>query len=340
VHSILLCSQCMLYSSTIRIEIIHNRQNAPPPPTIRIESSHDVTNDELRIEEDIDIANLTAEIQSFVETTNNDNVEITQNHDHKEKMFKTTASPSIITSNGEKHETKEEQNSNVKASKSTSEVLQKHEMVPVIEENTSNKNNSKDLISNSIEKENEANHKTTEKITTEVVTVTTTETKISNEVNEPLEKEIESNTNKVSNEIVAKTDKSKEIKSNGAIPKKPNNVVDTSSSADEQQLQQLQTITVVDELCIKETNNESVSPKPVPLKRQTKPEPEIGHVECIHVHVESPRATPRKDHTSGISSFKTNESHETSESITTKTPFVLTSPPSQKRIIQSPAENF
>ena len=288
---------------------------------------------------------MTAEIQSFVETTNNDNVEITQNSDHKEKVSKTTASPAIITSNGEKCKVKEEQNSNVKVSTSTSEMVKKHEVVPVIEENTSNQNTSKGLIKNSIEEENKANQKTSEKITTEVVTVTTTETKttpskLTNKVNKPLEQDIESNTNKVSNEIVTKTDESKEIKSNGAIPKKPNNAIVTSSSADEQQLQQQQTITVVDELCIKETNNEGVSPKPVPLKRQTKPEPEVGHVECIHIHVESPRATPRKDHTSGISSFKTNESHEASESITTKTPFVLTSPPTQRRIIQSPAENF
>lgn len=280
---------------------------------------------------------MSAEIQSFVETTNNDDVEITQNTEHKEIITKNTASPKIHTSNEGNCVIKEEQKSSVKATKLESKVEEEHESVCVIKENTSSMTTSNDLINNSIEQENVPVHKIAENNTTEVVNVTTIKTKnMSNEVNKP--SEVESNINQVSNDIVTKTNESKEIKSNGAIPKKSNNSLEASASDDDQQQQQ-QIISIVDDLCIKETNSEKVSQKPVPLKRQTKPEPEVGHVECIHIHVESPRATPRNDHTSGISSFKTNESHEAIESITTKTPFVLTSPPTHRRKIQSQTEN-
>lgn len=170
--------------------------------------------------------------------------------------------------------------------------------------------------------------KTNGQVTTEIVTITTTtrETTTKNDVSKPEEKH--NNVAQITEEIVTKTEENKQInKSNGAIPKKSNNTV----TIEEKQLSPIAT-NVVEDLCIKETNTEELPQKPVPLKRQTKPETEVGQVECIHVHVESPRATPRKDHSTGVSSFKTNETIETNnETITTKTPFVLTSPPARRR---------
>ncbi|XP_037817394.1 probable serine/threonine-protein kinase nek3 isoform X2 [Lucilia sericata] len=289
----------------------HGRSNGAPPPTILIESSHDNTQDELRIREDIDIANLTAEIESFVKTKDNDDVEVAPKDEVQTVTTTSTTETETSTNNVEKLKVEEEQ-----------------EIKPAAKE-TSQTTTSTTVVSDIPTKENVITAtKTNGQVTTEIVTVTTTTKTTTTDVNKLLEKETK--VAQVSNETVIKTDDSKEIKSNGAIPKKSNNMTVVSSSVEQQQPQ---TAEVVTDLCIKETNSQEVSQKPVPLKRHTKPEAEaeVGHVECIHVHVESPRATPRKEHPSGVSSFKTNENVEVNETITTKTPFVLTSPPTQRR---------
>ncbi|XP_046808008.1 triadin isoform X1 [Lucilia cuprina] len=293
---------------------IHGRSNGAPPPTILIESSHDNTHDELRIREDIDIANLTAEIESFVKTKDNDDVEVAPKEDVQTATVTSTTKTEASTNNVEKLKVEEEL-----------------EIKPAAKE-TSQNATSTTVISVIPTKENVMPvTKTNGQVTTEIVTVTTTTKTTTTDVNKLLEKETK--VAQVSNETVIKTDDSKEIKTNGAIPKKSNNITVVSSSVEQQQQQQPKTTEVVTDLCIKETNSQEVSHKPVPLKRHTKPETEaeVGHVECIHVHVESPRATPRKEHPSGVSSFKTNENVEVNDTITTKTPFVLTSPPTPRR---------
>ncbi|XP_065355342.1 mucin-2 isoform X2 [Calliphora vicina] len=291
---------------------IHGRSNGVNPPTIRIESSYDNTQEELRIKEDIDIANLTAEIESFVKTKSNDDVEITRKDDVQTET--TTTSSNTSSNNMEKIEVKQVEEKLIKETTPASK-------------NTSPTTTSSVVAETASKEKTIPSAKTNGQVTTEIVTVTTTTKTKTTDVTKPLEKE--SHVAHVSTEIVTKTDESKEIKSNGAIPKKPTNNSVVSTSVD----QQPQSTNTVADLCIKEINTQELPQKPIPLKRQTKPEAEVevGHVECIHVHVESPRATPRKEHPSGVSSFKTNEHVETTETITTKTPFVLTSPPTQRR---------
>ncbi|KAM7350880.1 uncharacterized protein ACRADG_003890 isoform 2-T4 [Cochliomyia hominivorax] len=296
---------------------IHNNNNGAPPPTIRIESSPNNTQSELRIEEDIDIANLTAEIESFVKTKSNDDVESIHKDNVETSTTKEVSTPTKdAPKNVEQVEVrKEEETQRITTPKDTSKT--KTTTITVVSD-VSTKEQTKPEI------------KTNGHVTTEIVTVTTTR-----ETKKPETVQKENNVAQVTNEIVTQTEKeSKQINiSNGAIPKKSNNISVNNSAVEEQYVQQeLNTNVAKEELNKQETNTEDLQQKPVPLKRHTKPETEVGHVECIHVHVESPRATPRKEHPSGVSSFKTNETIETnSETITTKTPFVLTSPPNRRR---------
>lgn len=259
----------------------------------------------------MDIANLTAEIENFVKTKSNDDVELRINED-----VQTTTATNTITS------TKSSDNT-LKAEVTKTEGENKIPEITLTP--TQEKNNALIITAtaepSTKEKIKPEQLKTNGKITTEIITVTTT-TKTTTNAAKSVEKEI--NVAQVSKEAVTKNDESEEIKSNGAIPKKPNNDTIANSSLE-------QYLAVVSDVCIEEPNTEEITQKPVPLKRHTKPEAEVGNVECIHVHVESPRATPRKDHPNGLSSFKTTETAETSETITTKTPFVLTSPPTRRR---------
>ncbi|XP_004521563.1 mucin-4 isoform X2 [Ceratitis capitata] len=65
-------------------------------------------------------------------------------------------------------------------------------------------------------------------------------------------------------------------------------------------------------------------------------ETEVGHVECIHVHMGSPNPTPSPVEISNenkLTSFRSNETRtpEPQQPITTKTSFTLTTPPTTRR---------
>lgn len=271
-----------------------------PLPTIRIDSSQDtdVHDDELHIKEDMDIAHLTAEIESFVKTKSNDDIEESPQENRKIKTKTTTADD---TKNAEEQP--------------PAHVTPKATII------TEDVNISPKETVISTEKAQNG------QVTIETVTASTNTNKLK------AQKDATHSTTHISSDMMTSdTEQSQDAKANGAIRKKPNNnfVADIKSSGQ-------QTNQNVEELCIRETSGEDKSSKPIPFKRQTKSDVEVGHVECIHVHVESPKASPRRDQPNGgLTSFKANETIEPTDAITTKTPFVLTSPPAHRRKQQQP----
>lgn len=345
---------------------VRGRSDRAVTPTIVIESSQNDTPNDLCIREDTDIANLTAEIESFVKDKDNDDVE-----------------PLVITENKTpQKDTKVARDLEENARITTTTVITTNTTVPAaVVENEIQKNQkeikhvevhsttspprqesvaqtsvvAKTAIPPSEKVENTVESKTITK--TEVKTTTSSnQTPVPNiVVNEDKPKEqpkgnhqvvqekiqigspqktervtvkrstttVSESPKLVNGQAITVTEDHKEIMSNGAIPKKVNHTkAQTTSDRVENS-----------DMCIEE--NHGQSQRPLPAQRSTKADTEVGHVECIHVHVESPRATPRENHESKVSSFKADNTTENVEVITTKTPFVLTSPPRQRKSTQS-----
>ncbi|XP_054083390.1 proteoglycan 4 [Zeugodacus cucurbitae] len=81
--------------------------------------------------------------------------------------------------------------------------------------------------------------------------------------------------------------------------------------------------------------NSSVAQIPA-IQPQPNKEPEVGHVECIHVHTgipQTPTATKRSSEVNQLTSFRATQtrSPEPQQSITAKTSFTLTTPPTTRR---------
>lgn len=71
-------------------------------------------------------------------------------------------------------------------------------------------------------------------------------------------------------------------------------------------------------------------------QQQPNKEPEVGHVECIHVHTsipQTPTATKRSNEVNQLTSFRGSQTRlpEPKQSITAKTSFTLTTPPATRR---------
>ncbi|XP_073824495.1 uncharacterized protein isoform X2 [Musca autumnalis] len=392
-------------TSTISKATPRKKRRAPAPPTpsrtksdktvnptIVIDASQDdLPNDELCIREDMDIANLTAEIENFVNNTNNDDVEpiikkenkfddksssstggniTTETHNDKNSVIQTTTTVISTTTTYPKPEPEPRNSKNCKDDvtkdeiKTTASIEDQKMALPNDTEKPLDETGNKGISNQKNVDETKAAQDKTKATTVssgdvptasvsstkqtvdvEVTTSKTSEVKPSKipDVSSPKKQTVELEvTTKETNEaelpkenvtisqttnITAKPingqvvhlaeNEKKVVVSNGAIPKKSQNSTST----------QAESVT----LKIEETQ---VTPqKPLPAQRRaSKTETEVGHVECIHVHVESPRATPREPHPSKVTSFK-NEN----EVITTKTPFVLTSPPSQRKATESTA---
>ncbi|XP_011292488.1 probable serine/threonine-protein kinase kinX isoform X2 [Musca domestica] len=362
-------------TSTLSKATPRKKRRAPAPPTpsekssmapaIVIKSSQDdLPNDELCIREDTDIANLTAEIESFVKNKNNDDIgpvvkketKIRETSsdgnasraDTEKTVIKTTTVISTTTTNPKPEPVDNTKNVSTSKDGTTEDGIKhptpnKDNNITTTTTSTANDQKSVQQISNttitiSTQKNNDTKlvlqdeTKATAQATPiaeihadKATSVAETQAMAPKAVGETETKSVEQNvttthtgntTSKpVNGHVVSAVETEKKvIMSNGAIPKKPKNSEDQITS------------TQVESVQLKIEEPQEQVHKPLPAQRSAKNETEVGHVECIHVHVESPRATPREHHPSKVTSFK-NE-HEV---ITTKTPFVLTSPPRQRK---------
>ncbi|XP_075151543.1 uncharacterized protein LOC142225621 isoform X2 [Haematobia irritans] len=300
---------------------IRGRADNTVNPTIVVESSQNATSNELCIREDTDIANLTAEIESFVKDKNNDDIEtalvITEKIPLASATAKGTSPPQQgDIKSGHTSITTQDKEEKVKPIEMKTEEPMQHTVsneIITTEVKTTPTSTTETSASKLVEKssptprqidqvEIESTPTSSKTHSSEIITI---ETKTTTVVTEPVQG--------ASGQTSISTKTSKEIISNGAIPKKLSNSV----------IQKSTTVTAG------ETSKE---PKMSPsVDRIPNQEAEVGHVECIHVHVESPKPTPRESHINQVSSFK-NEA--VGEVITTKTPFILTSPPRQRKSVQ------
>lgn len=333
---------------------------APPPPfqmnvkdiaTLNMlnESSQEETRNDLCIREENDIANLTAEIQSFVQIKNNEDVEEKKLKINKPETDVLTASYEENNNNYTiaeydvklNSESKEKANEE-SASKKDIARLQIKETNGLTTTTTTNSNVAhKETKKN---KENEENDnkeqiaslkikETRGELSTMAVISTNAahedelvfkqyhapkDLKISNKnISKPKDvvtKEAnEIHINSVQTQPIAIPENKAANIANGAIPKKI--AVDPDITTEEIKV-----------------DGEDKSVKPIPMRRKSKTESELGQVECIHVHVESPRSIPRHNHPSSVTSFKTKTNNvREQEKITAKTSFTLVSPPMNRK---------
>uniref|UniRef100_A0A1I8PM49 Uncharacterized protein n=1 Tax=Stomoxys calcitrans TaxID=35570 RepID=A0A1I8PM49_STOCA len=324
---------------------VRGRSDRAVTPTIVIESSQDDTPNELCIREDTDIANLTAEIESFVKNTSNDDIETsmvivekkvpkstgtetTMEPSAKEALKTTTTSASKTADDAKgainsKREEITPPKENSRQEPLSSDPLKEATHIE-IETTTSSKKSTLTSPTSDREQKRHENVKEIVQVNTETVansshdkpkiTETMTVTKVTK-----TSKASESKA-PVNDQTSTSTKGVKEIISNGAIPKRSNA---NQLSAQKAGMDNVE-LSIEENRSQQQNISSSVNCGP-------KQEKEVGHVECIHVHVESPRPTARENHVNKVSSFK-NE--PIAEVITTKTPFILTSPPRQRKVVQ------
>lgn len=364
-------------SITSSIRTPRKKRRAPAPPTplqINVrgittpkmlnESSQEQTQEQLCIREENDIANLTAEIETFVQIKNNEDLqeekllinksettyEKNNNNDDSNKIaeYKVELNSATNKKFNEKNTIEEnnaplqikETNAKFTAAAAATTTTTTCQNVAHNETKKSKRNEE------NANKEEIASHKI-KKISGEFPAITTTtatnvthedelvfnqhhvvdEIKISKDsISKPkdvITKEIyENNTNNqtVQTQSITTIENNAENMINGAIPKKIK--LDSDITIHEHKV-----------------DSEGKPLKPVPMRRKSKVETEVGQVECIHVHVESPRSIPRHDHPSSVTSFKTKTTGlHTQEKITGKTSFTLVSPPMTRKDLNATSE--
>uniref|UniRef100_A0A1B0AH91 Uncharacterized protein n=1 Tax=Glossina pallidipes TaxID=7398 RepID=A0A1B0AH91_GLOPL len=353
-------SEVTSLSSAKRTPRKKRRAPAPPPPfqmnvkdiaTLNMlnESSQEETRNDLCIREENDIANLTAEIQSFVQIKNNEDVEEKKLKINKPETDVFTASYEENNNNYTIAEYDVKLNSENKE-KANEQSASKKDIARLQIKETNAKGLTTTTNSNVAHKETKKNkeneeHDNKEQNTSlkiketreELPTMAVTSTNVAHEDELVFKQYHAPKDLKISNKNISKpkdvvTKEANEIHinsvqtqpiaipenkaaniANGAIPKKVD--VDPNITTEEIKM-----------------DGEDKSVKPIPMRRKSKTESELGQVECIHVHVESPRSIPRHNHPSSVTSFKmkTNNVRE-EEKITAKTSFTLVSPPMNRK---------
>uniref|UniRef100_A0A1B0C656 Uncharacterized protein n=1 Tax=Glossina palpalis gambiensis TaxID=67801 RepID=A0A1B0C656_9MUSC len=350
-------SEVTSLSSTKRTPRKKRRAPAPPPPfqmnvkdiaTLNMlnESSQEQTQNELCIREQNDIANLTAEIQTFVQIKNNDDIEekkleinkpeadffvdsyeennndfniaeyeVKLNSANKEKANEESASKEgfarlqIKETNAECLTITKTTNSNVahkesKKNKENEGNVRKEQIVSLKIKETRAEIPTMTAISTNVAHEDELVFKqyhAAEELKISNKNISKPKNVVTKEANQIL-------MNSVQTQPIAITKNKATNIANGAIKK-----IDVDPYIATQEI---------------EIDCEDNLVKPIPMRRKSKTESELGQVECIHVHMESPRSITRHNHPCSLTSFKTKTNNvRDQEKITAKTSFTLVSPP-------------
>ncbi|XP_037958549.1 probable serine/threonine-protein kinase nek3 isoform X2 [Teleopsis dalmanni] len=291
-----------LVTSTPVKQTPRKKRRAPPPPVLvhnltssdhnNFSTNSSQQKNELHIEEDINIANLAAEIESFVQTSNNTTEEkkLENSTNHVVATYKTANDK--VTNGTTPKDVKTESN-NVIITTTTAAIATEATTTPTVAATTTTATEKADATTAIATAPTATTTATAAKTTSTTTTTTKTiETSNRSNGNSPIVKQ------KTSAQVVSPVVTKKE------------------------------TIRKVTEINISE--KEPYIQEPTVGQNTSKKEKEVGHVECIHIHVDSPRATPERTETNKFSSFR-SESKPEVEKITAKTSFTLTTPPVTRR---------